>query len=353
VTLTASVAVRRGTFEVTADLTAQAGQILAVLGPNGAGKSTLLRALAGLTPPARGRISLAGRVLDETDTGVHVPPERRRVGMVFQDYLLFDHLTALDNVAYGPRCAGASRKRARADAAGWLDRVGLGPVAEHKPRQLSGGQQQRVALARALASDPQLVLLDEPLAALDVSTRTHLRGELRRHLLDVGLPSVLVTHDPVEAMVLADRLLVLEDGTVSQAGRPAQVAAHPRTEYVAALVGLNLLRGVAADGRVRLTSGGELVARHLPADGPVLVLVSPSAVSVHLAAPPEGSPRNVWPATVHTVEAVGERVRITTVGPPDLLVDVTPQAVAQLRLHQGQRVWLSVKASEVAVELVD
>ncbi|MEU3934258.1 ABC transporter ATP-binding protein, partial [Streptomyces sp. NPDC029044] len=239
--LDARLVVDRGGFRLDVALTVAPGEVVALLGPNGAGKTTALRALAGLTPLSGGHLRLDGTELDRT------PPEARPVGVVFQDYLLFPHLTALDNVAFGPRCQGASKAEARAQAAEWLQRLGLAAHGGAKPRRLSGGQAQRVALARALATRPRLLLLDEPLAALDARTRLEVRARLRRHLAEFEAVAVLVTHDPLDAMVLADRLVVVEHGRVVQEGTPADIARHPRTDYIARLVGLNLYRG-EADG---------------------------------------------------------------------------------------------------------
>jgi len=337
--LDAHVVVRRDRFEVDVALAVPDGQVLGVLGPNGAGKTTVLRALAGLLPLDAGHLRLG------PDDLAGQPPEDRRIGVVFQDYLLFPHLSALDNVAYAARAAGVRRAAARADAAGWLEQVGLADHAGHRPRQLSGGQAQRVALARALAARPRLLLLDEPLAALDAGTRLGLRADLRRHLTSYGGPSVLVTHDAVEAMVLTDALVVLDGGRVVQRGRPAEVARRPRTEYVARLLGLNLWTGTARDGVVTLPAG-RLVAPG--ATGEVHVALRPSAVALHRRHP-EGSPRNVWPGRVAGVEAVGDRVRVAVSGAPDVLADVTPDAVADLDLSAGAEVWVSVKATELAV----
>ena len=250
--------VSRGSFTLRVAFTAAPGQVLGVLGPNGAGKSTLLHALAGLTPVARGRIELAGQVIDDASAGTFVEAAGRPVGFVFQDYRLFPHLTVAQNVAFGPRARGAGRQQARSVAGHWLGRLGLDALADRKPGQLSGGQAQRVALARALAGEPALLLLDEPLSALDAGTRLDVQAELRRHLADFPGPCLLVTHDPLEALVLADQLLVLEDGRIVQEGPPAQVARQPATQYVARLVGLNLYEGVADDSGVSLSGGGRL-----------------------------------------------------------------------------------------------
>jgi molybdate transport system ATP-binding protein len=341
-------AVHRGDFRLALSTTVRAGEVVAVLGPNGAGKTTLLRVLAGLVPLSEGRIELSGEVLDDADDGTFVPPERRRVGLVFQDYRLFPHLDVRDNVAFGPRSAGAGRSAARAAAAVWLSRLDLDALAARRPAELSGGQAQRVALARALATQPRLLLLDEPLAALDARTRLDVRSRLRRHLRDVDGPVLVVTHDPLEAMVLADRLLVVEGGAVVQDGSPADVARRPATQYVAQLVGLNLYAGsLAGDGTVRLNDGGVLhVAAPETAAGRVLVVLRPSAVTVHASHPGPASPRNLWPGVVGSMEQLADRVRLQVDGAPPVLVDVTAAAVAELRLEPGRQVWLSAKATE-------
>jgi molybdate transport system ATP-binding protein len=342
VSLDAHLVVRRGQFTVDVELSVADGAVLGMLGPNGAGKTTALRALAGLEPLTEGHITLDG--VDVTAA----PPEQRDVGVVFQDYLLFPHLTALDNVAYGLRARGMHKATARADAADWLDRVGLTDHAGHRPRQLSGGQAQRVALARALAPRPRLLLLDEPLAALDAGTRLVLRTDLRRHLVSYGGPAVVVTHDAVEAMVLTDSLVVLEGGRIAQSGTPAEIARYPRTDYVARLLGLNFYRGAARGDRVDLNGGGELVlAEHVT--GEVHVAVRPSAVALHRDRPEHSSPRNVWSGRIAGVEAVGDRVRVAVTGPPDVLADVTTDAVADLELATGAGIWVSVKATELTV----
>ncbi|MEU0484558.1 ABC transporter ATP-binding protein [Streptosporangium sp. NPDC006013] len=339
-TLNARLVVTRPRFHLDIELEVAAGQVVALLGPNGAGKTTALRALAGLTALSGGQISLDGEALHT------LAAERRPIGVVFQDYLLFPHLSALDNVAFGPRCRGASRAEARRGAAVWLERVGLAGHAMMKPRQLSGGQAQRVALARALVVEPRLLLMDEPLAALDAHTRLEIRSQLRRHLADFGGATVLVTHDPLDAMVLADRLVVIENGAVVQQGTPAEVARRPRTDYVARLVGLNLYRGTAAGQQVSVGEVLFSVAEHL--EGPAFVAFPPSAVALYRTRP-DGSPRNLWQATIEGIERHGDSVRIHLAGPIAAAADVTPAAVADLDLTPGQRVWASVKATETHV----
>lgn len=348
--LHAHLVVDRGDLHVDAAVTVEPGEVVVLLGPNGAGKSTALAALAGLLPPDGGRVELDGVVLADAASKINLRPQLRQVGMVLQDYLLFPNLSVLENVAFGLRARGLDRHEARRRAAGWLDRMGLREYAQRRPRQLSGGQAQRVALARALIVEPRLLLLDEPLAALDAGTRPSIRADLRRHLEAYDGCTVLVTHDPLEAMVLGDRIVVIEHGRIVQDGSPVELAQHPRTEYVARLVGLNLLRG-HADGLVaRLDGGAEgaTVSFAHPAQGDVFAAFAPAAVTLSPHRP-DGSARNAWPARVHDIESHGDLVRVTLDGPVRLLADVTPLAVADLALAPGAPVWASVKASEVTV----
>ncbi len=357
--------VRRGSFQLQVSTSVAPGEVLVVLGPNGAGKSTLLRVVAGLVPLAEGEVSLGGRCLDGPDAlnarGREgraqlswVDVHERRVGYVFQEYRLFPHLDVTDNVAFPLRVRGLRRRAARASVRYWLERMDLSRVATARPADLSGGQAQRVALARALAADPDVVLLDEPLAALDSRTRITVRQELRAHLSALEVPVLLVTHDPVDALTLGHRLLVIEGGQVVQEGTPAVVAARPATEYVARLVGLNLFTGRMRPDRrtvdlegggVLIVSGGEPVA-----SGDVaLVALNPAAITVSLERPVPGSPRNVWSGVVQAIEPLTDRIRLQVAGPPDALVDVTSAAVAELGLIEGSRVWLSAKATETVV----
>ena len=345
--LAATVRAAAGTFELSVALAVEPGETVAVLGPNGAGKTTLLRVLAGLTPVTEGTVRLAGRDLEDTAAGLRVPAHRRPIGVVFQDYLLFPHLRAWENVAFGLRARGTGRRESRAAALRWLDRVGLIARADARPADLSGGQAQRVALARALATDPQMLLLDEPLSALDVSTRAEVRHELRDHLDSFSGVRVLVTHDPIEAATLADRLVVLEGGSVVQTGRLSELAAAPRSAYVADLVGTNLFRGTSDGTRLTLRDGGELVVAPGPR-GDVFASVHPRTVALY-ATRPAGTPRNVWPATVRAIEPAGDAMRVRVDGAPGIIAHVTPAAVAALALAPGTPVWVGLKASEIDV----
>ncbi|NGO11018.1 molybdate ABC transporter permease subunit [Streptomyces sp. HC44] len=330
-------------------LDAEPGTTIAVVGPNGAGKTTLLRALLGLTPRAHAELRLG-----DTDVTA-LPPHRRGVAWVPQDGALFPHLTVLANTAYGPRAHGVPRAEARRTAQEWLDRLGVGHLAHRKPSQISGGQAGRVALARALAVRPRLLLLDEPLAALDQTTRAQVRHTLRRHLDGFGGVCLIVTHDPVEAVSLADRVLVLDDGRAVQDAPPAEVTRHPRSPWVARMLGRNAWPGTATAEGLELADGGGLfvVADPLTPGAEVLAIIAPEAVAVHRDRP-SGSPRNVWPGTVREITATGSRLRvlITSDRAPDVVAEITPQAAAELGLADGESVWTSIKATETTVVVV-
>ena len=344
--LRARVVVQRGSLAVDVDLAVGDREVLALLGPNGAGKSTVLRVLAGLLPLDAGRVEVDGEPVWD-DGARPLPAHRRSLGMVFQDHLLFPHLSVADNVAFGLRTRGTRRGPARAAAEAWLARVGLEGLGGRRPGELSGGQAQRAALARALVVDPRVLLLDEPLSALDARTRLTVRAELRRHLAEFGGSTVLVSHDPVDAMALADRVAVVEEGCVVQAGTPADVARRPRTDYVARLVGLVLLPGAGAGREVRLDGGGTVAAAE-EVRGPVFAAVRPESVALYPERP-SGSPRNVWHLQLASATPHGSVVRCDLAGEVPLTADVTATSFAELGLAPGSRVWASVKAADVAV----
>ncbi len=336
----ADLAVTAGSFTVRAAISGAPGQVVALVGPNGAGKSTLLRGLAGLAP-ARGSLELDGVELSG------LPPEDRGIGWVPQAGLLFPHLSALDNTAYGLRAHGVRRGDARRQAQDWLERLGVGHLADRLPAQLSGGQAQRVALARALVGDPALVLLDEPLGALDASTRDDVRRTLRTVLTASRATSIVVTHDPVDAVALADRMVVLEDGAVLQDGSVAEVTASPRSPWVAELLGQNAWRGTAGGDGLQVAGGGSLSAAEvLPAGVAALALAWPGSVALHRDRP-VGSPRNVLIGEVLEATALGSRVRVRVASTPPVTAEVTAASAAELRLADGGPVWATLKATEV------
>ena len=345
--LEATLGLSLGSLELDVELGAADGEVVALLGPNGAGKSTVLRCLAGLIAVERGRIALDGVVLDDADAGTFVPSEHRRVGVVFQDYLLFSHLTALENVAFGLRARGIGRTEARHRAGEWLERVGLTSHARNRPRALSGGQAQRVALARALVTEPHLLLLDEPLAALDAGTRAEVRRDLRRHLESFTGPTFVVTHDPTDAAALADRVIVLEEGRVSQQGTLGEVTTRPRSRYVAELVGVNLVEGTLRNGVLHTDDGGLVVTTSDAPDGPAVAVIRPQAISLHRAQP-DGSPRNAWRCTVAALDQRDGRVRVALRGPVPLVAEITVAALEAIGVRPGDDVWATAKASEVS-----
>src|SRR5215469_2124177 len=282
--LKADIQLRLSRLDLDAAFTVESGEVVALLGPNGSGKSTTLRALMGLLPLAGGQVVLDGTVLEDPAQHIMVPPENRPIGLMFQDYLLFPHLSAVENVAFGLRAKGTDKKTARDKATQTMARLGLDGLAEAKPGSMSGGQQQRVAMARALVTDPKLLLLDEPLAALDVSTKTDVRRLLREVLRQSSAANVLVTHDLLDAVALSDRMVVIQDGQIVQTGTPAEVTARPRSRYVADLVGVNLLRGTAHATMLEVDGGGKLTCAG-SATGPVLAVIAPAAVSVYRQRP--------------------------------------------------------------------
>jgi molybdate transport system ATP-binding protein len=345
--LTADVEVSIGNFEQRLHLEVADGEVVAVLGPNGSGKTTLLRALAGLQPLTGGRIVLDGEVLDDPAAKVLVPPDRRPCGMVFQDYLLFPHLSSLANVAFGPRSRGSSKAEAAQRASDWLGRVGLADKADAKPRQLSGGEAQRVALARALAPNPRLLLLDEPMAALDAGIRGSVRHQLRHDLRAFQGSCVMVTHDPLDAAAIADRLVIIEAGRLVQEGTLEEVTTRPRTAYVAQLMGLNLLRG-RADGTALSLAEGVTLETASPFAGDMFAVIAPRDIALYLEAP-GGSPRNTWSTRVAEVHLMGDRARVLLDQPIRVTAEITAVALAALGLTDGAPVWASVKATQIDV----
>jgi molybdate transport system ATP-binding protein len=359
-TLSVDVLVAREALTIHAELHAQEGETVALLGPNGSGKSTIVASLAGLLPPDEGTIVLDGRTLDDARAGTHVPPEGRPVGVVFQDGLLFPHLSAIENAAFPLRARGVAVSEARARSRELLDRLGFPAArADARPRDLSGGEAQRVAIARALIHEPRLLLMDEPTSSLDVRARSELRPLIRATLDGFEGVRVLVTHDPVEALTLADRIVVLEEGKVTQSGTPEQLRNAPHTSYVADLVGVNLFAGrleplEPGAGSVATSTGSVVVpwpndlARE-PVDG-VLAVLRPADVVLHTSMP-EGSARNVVHGRIAEIAIEGERARVRVAGEPPVVAEITLGSVDRLGLREGGTAWASFKAVEITLVL--
>ncbi|MGB7448936.1 MAG: ABC transporter ATP-binding protein [Ornithinimicrobium sp.] len=349
------IGIQRASFSLQVHLDCRPGSVIAVLGPNGSGKSTLLSVLAGLLRPTTGTVTHRAHpdvatCWDDTGTGRHLSPADRRVGLVLAEPLLFSHLSLLENVAFGPRSRGVSATAARQRAAAELERVDLGSMLRRAPAAVSTGQAQRATLARALATDPDVLLLDEPLSALDLATRSTTRAALHHRLATFTGITLLVTHDPLDALTLADHLVFLDQGEVVQQGGPSAVIARPRNPYVADIVGMNLLEGTMRDrGRVEV-DGAVVVTAEDPfamAQGTrVWLTIDPAAVALY-ETPPDGSTRNLWPVRVRDVVIAGQRARITLDGPVPLTAEVTTAAVADLGLLPGRSLHAGVKATEI------
>jgi molybdate transport system ATP-binding protein len=346
--LHAAIRVERNGFSLDVDLVVEPGFTMALLGPNGAGKSTVVEAVTGLRRLDDGAITLGTRTLDDPSAGLFVPPEARSIGVVFQDYLLFGHLTVADNVGFGLVSRGADRDTVARRVASWLDRFDLAGVAERKARDLSGGESQRVALARALITEPDVLLLDEPMAALDAGIRVSTRHDLADHLSGFPGPRLLITHDPTEAFLLADEIAIIEAGKVTQVGTADDIRLRPKTRYVADLAGSNLVIGTASAGSVAV-DGHIVHVADTALEGEVIATIHPHAISVHLQQP-QGSPRNAWQTTITRLEHFGDRVRLQTGAPLPLAVEVTPGAVDALGLGVDVAVWISIKATEIGLQ---
>ena len=350
----ATVAKRRGAFRLDVSIETPAGTTLVVVGENGAGKTTLLRLLAGLERPDAGRIAVGDRVYFDADSGLDAPAWEREVGFVAQDYALFPHLTVSENVGFGLRARGVSRRAARSRVDATLERMGLAALALRRPAELSGGQQQRVALARATVTEPRLLLLDEPLSALDVGTRQAVRGELRALLAQLACATVFVTHSPLDATVFGESIAVLERGALTQVGGRDELLRHPRSPYVATLLGVNLLQGSVVErdasgvAHVR-TADGMLAVADPGVEGEVFLIVSPQEITLY-PEPPAGSAQNVFRGPVLEIvpePPAGDRVRVALGTRPPLVAEVTRQAVDLLRMREGLIVYAGFKATGV------
>ncbi len=359
-TLSVDVRIARGDLEVQATFACPEGMTVALLGPNGAGKSTVVDCLAGLLDPSHGRIVMDDRTWIDVASGRYVPPEDRSIGVVFQNGMLFPHLSATENVAFPLRARGVRGHEARLQAGALLQRLGF-PAgrADARPSDLSGGEAQRVAVARALIHEPRLLLLDEPTSSLDVRARSELRPLIRTILRGFAGVRVFVTHDPVDAMTLADRIVVLEEGRVTQQGTREELRNAPKTEYVADLVGVNLFVGRLephGDGIGRLVTSLGAVVVPWPIDLPmdpvedVHATLRPADVSLHTLEP-EGSALNVLHGSIAELAVEGERARVRLASAPPVVAEVTRGSAERLGLHEGGTAWASFKALEVKLVL--
>jgi len=339
--------VRRGKFVLDGvSLEVEEGGCLAILGPSGAGKTTLIEAIAGLVKPASGRIMLDGR--DITD----LPPERRGVGYLPQDYALFPHLTVRGNIESGPRARGESPREARRRAEELAEMLGIAHLLDRRVSGLSGGERQRVALARALAVRPSLLLLDEPLSALDAQIRRSLRGELRRLIRSLGITTVVVTHDPVDALTLGEKLAIMEGGRIVQVGRGEELLLRPKNRFIADLVGVNFyegeVEGESPEGLKAVRVGEARLFVVGDVEGRVLVSFAPSEVTL-LGEEAPSSARNVFKCKVTEVVLLGERVRVGLEGPLPMVAEVSYSAAKELGLEEGREVFALVKATAIKV----
>lgn len=346
--LEAAFVADRDGFSVDVAFRAEAGSITALVGPNGAGKSTVIDVIAGLLPSDHGHVRLDGVVLDDRDAGIFVPPRQRGIGVVFQDRVLFPHLSVAENVAFGLTAKGRGRREAMAEAREMLDAAGLEDIALRRANDLSGGEARRVAVARAFAMEPRALLFDEPFASLDIEAKIEVRRQIVERVEGFVGPVLLVTHDPSEAFLLADTIHVIEAGRISQTGAPDEIRLRPGSAYATKFAGVNLMRGELETG-VATIGTHQLVVADTVLQGPVVVSIQPSAVAVHRTQP-SGSPRNAWRTRVDAIESLGDRVRLHVGSPLPLTVEVTPGAVDALDLTPGIAVWLSVKATEIGVQ---
>lgn len=346
--LTAQVSHTFGSaFMVDAAFDVSAGRTAALLGPNGAGKSTVVAVLAGIEPLNAGLIKLGDRVLDEPDSGVFVPPADRRIGVVFQEALLFRHMDVQQNIEFGPKSLKRNSDQSRRLIELWIDRLDLDHLRSRRPAELSGGETQRVAIARTMVTEPDLLILDEPLAAIDASARPRIRRILARSLHEFGGPAIVITHDPAEAFLLADDIFIIEDGRITQSGSPEDIRMKPATRYAADLAGVNMTTGTAAGGSV-VVGNHTLHISDSHVTGEVVITIRPQAISLHRHKP-EGSARNSWQTTVRRVESHGEIVRVATGGPLELTAEVTTSGASDVGVAVGETVWASIKATEIDV----
>jgi molybdate transport system ATP-binding protein len=349
--LRCDLTVSRDGFRLQLAFEIHEGETVVLVGPSGAGKSTSLAVIAGLLQADEARINLGDEVWCDTSRRVDLPPHQRRAGFVDQDFALFPHLTVRGNVMYGLRARGAPRATSIDATESWLERLGLRGFAHRPIRTLSGGQRQRVALARALASGAGTLLLDEPFGALDVATRAGVRAELRSFLAEVRLPALVVTHDAVDALALADRIAVLESGRLTQMGFPQDLLSRPATRFIAELFGLNHVRAELAPGDGLRQARSGAIAFHVLAGGPpgpVSLSFPPSAVTLSTQRP-HGSAQNTFSGRVLEIVPLADRLRVVLDCGVILAADVVREAALALEISPGHSLWASIKATAIQV----
>lgn len=363
-------------FHLKLEFQVPTGTTMVLLGESGAGKTTTLQLLAGLTYPQRGSIALDGQIYFDHATGIKCPPQERATGYVFQDYILFPHLSVFENIAFGLRAQRLASTTITQRVDEVLERLALTEFAQRRPHQLSGGQQQRVAIARALVLRPRLLLLDEPLAALDVQTRRDVRQELRQILQDLTITTVMVTHQYVEALLFGQQILVLDQGQVIQQGNQQELRESPRSSYIAELVGVNFFRGhissyeTATTCIVQLADSQSQIIATLreqisnepgkPIGTDAYVIVDPRSITLHTARP-EGSARNIFQGEILHLLQLGSgpqsskgQVRVSIrldnfASNQPLQTEITSDSVTRMKLHEGQKLYATWKASEAWV----
>ena len=342
----------RGNLAIAAKITIGAGEVVALLGPNGAGKTSLLECIAGGLAISHGHISVGGEKVDDPDAGIWRPPEKRHVGMVFQDNLLFPHMNVIDNIAFSLRCRGHSKKSARGRAAEVLLFLGIAKLERKSIKELSGGQTKQVAIARSIIQEPSLLLLDEPLSGLDSMAASNLKAFIVNRLKALKTGCLLVTHDSDFVMEVADRAYVLESGILTEFGHPANLRTEPSTSYVADFAGTNSYNGVVSNGQLLINASFELQVADLSTMGPVNVTINPRSISLHRNRS-HGSPRNNLPIVVDSVKSMGDITRIMTCEPTPLVIDITTISANELNVKKGEHLWATIKATEIDVEPLD
>ncbi|WP_020677376.1 ABC transporter ATP-binding protein [Geopsychrobacter electrodiphilus] len=340
-------------YELVVDLTVKAG-VTVLLGPNGAGKSSLLRLIAGLAKPRAGRIQLGERLLFDVLKKIDLPPEQRRIGMVFQDLALFPHLNARQNIAFGLRIRSLPKAEIENQVESILDKLGIGQLAERSVTTLSGGERQKVALARTLITGPQLLLLDEPTAALDPSSRGAIRRWLHQILGELQIPTLLVTHDSEEVAWFRKRVAVIENGQIVQRGSYHQLLREPQSDFVARFAGINLISGEVieqgSEKSFHSAGGTRLLGQFISVlPGPATLAVAPWEVSL-FAEPPGGSPQNVIPGRVSERIVLGDRVRVTLLGKEKLVSEISHRAWEKMgSFDTGSELYAVFKAREARI----